>query len=204
MKLISSRPDGLRILRVESLEDAAPYRASFVGAYQDIFSEPPYNERFYPNEAEGVLTAALQVPEHQVILAVKGELTVVGFGIGLPASARPDIARELRGLLPVAHTWYLAELGVLGSWRNRGLGHDLVKHRLEVIDRRRYSHVVLRVSASRNASYDMYLSLGFDDIGVYMEVPARRVDGTVSTDRRLFLSKVLTREDGRESGGGLG
>ena len=59
MKIISSRPDGLRHLRIESLEDAAPYRASFAGAYQDIFSEPPYNERFYPSEAEGVLTADL-------------------------------------------------------------------------------------------------------------------------------------------------
>lgn len=204
MKVISSRPDGLRIVRIESLEDAAPYRASFAGAYQDIFSEPPYNERIYPSEAEGVLTAFLQVPEHQVLLAVKGELSVVGFGIGVPAATRPDVARELRGLLPVAHTWYLAELGVLGSWRSRGLGHDLVRHRLELVERKRYSHVVLRVSASRNASYDMYLSLGFDDIGVYMEVPARRMDGTVSTDRRLFLSKVLSPDAQWDDAGATG
>lgn len=51
--------------------------------------------------------------------------------------------------------------------------------------------MVLRTSAVRNASYEMYMKLGFDDMGVYMEVPSRRLDGRTSTDRRLFLSKVL-------------
>jgi hypothetical protein len=39
----------------------------------------------------------------------------------------------------------------------------------------------------------MYLDMGFDDIGVYTEVHSRRTDGRVSTDRRLFLSKMLSR-----------
>jgi hypothetical protein len=37
----------------------------------------------------------------------------------------------------------------------------------------------------------MYLKRGFQDIGVYMEVHSRRIDGQVTTDRRLFLSQVL-------------
>ena len=57
----------------------------------------------------------------------------------------------------------------------------------------KYTHAVLRVSAVRNLSYDMYMKMGFEDIGVYTEVHSRRVDGRVSTDRRLFLSKLLTR-----------
>jgi hypothetical protein len=47
----------------------------------------------------------------------------------------------------------------------------------------------------------MYMRRGFDDMGVYMEVPARRTDGRVTTDRRLFLHKVLppmAGEDGDE------
>lgn len=189
--ILQERPDGLRIIRISRPEEASPYRASFTGAYQTIFAEPPYNERFYPSEAEGVLQQALEVPGNITILAIKGDFTVVGFGIGVPASSRPAVARELRGLLPVAYTFYLAELGVLETWRNRGLGAELVRIRLELVDRRRHSHVVLRTSALRNSSYEMYMRMGFEDMGVYMEVPARRVDGTVTTDRRLFLSKVL-------------
>lgn len=195
MNIVAERPDGIRIVRVSSLEGAAPFRASFAGAYQDIFSEPPYNERFSPDEADAVLQQFLQVPDNVTLLAIKGDETVVAFGIAVPAASRPDVARELRGLLPVQHSFYLAELGTLEGYRGRGLGRQLVRLRLELIDRRRFHHVLLRTSAVRNASYEMYLAMGFDDTGVYMEVPARRTDGSVSTDRRLFLAKVLTSED---------
>ena len=52
MQVIAQRDDGVRILRIESQEEADPWRASFAGAYQAIWSEPPYNERFFPEEAE--------------------------------------------------------------------------------------------------------------------------------------------------------
>jgi len=193
--LIHERPDGVRILRLDTPEDAVPYRASFVGAYQDIFSEPPYNERLFPSEAEGVLRAHLQADDGIVVLAVRGRFSVVGFGVTVPLRTRPDIMRELRGLVRVAHTHYFADMGVLSSWRHTGLGAELIDVRLKLIDKRRFTHVVLRCSAQRNASYEMYLRRGFDDMGVYMEVPARRQDGLVSTDRRLFLSKVLPSPD---------
>ncbi len=41
----------------------------------------------------------------------------------------------------------------------------------------------------------MYIKLGFDDMGVYMEVPSFRQDGRETTDRRLFLSRVLGAPD---------
>ncbi len=191
--IVLERPDGIRIIRISNPDDALPYRASFAGAYQDIFSEPPYNERFFPSEAQSILHRYLQTSENICLFAVKGRARVVGFGVGVPASSKPDIARDLRGLLPVPHTYYLAELGVLESARNAGIGKTLVAQRLELVDHQKYTHAVLRVSAVRNQSYDMYLGMGFDDIGVYTEVHSRRVDGRVSTDRRLFLSKILSR-----------
>jgi len=191
--IVLERPDGIRILRIDNPEEALPFKASFAGAYQDIFSEPPYNERFFPSEAQSILHRYLQSPENICLLAVRGRSKVVGFGIGVPAASKPDIGRDLRGLLPVAHTFYLAELGVLESARGQGIGKTLVAQRLELIDHKKFTHVVLRVSAVRNQSYDMYIDMGFDDIGVYTEVHSRRTDGRVSTDRRLFLSKLLSR-----------
>jgi GNAT superfamily N-acetyltransferase len=191
--IVLERPDGIRIIRISSPDEALPYRASFAGAYQDIFSEPPYNERYFPSEAQAILHRYLQTPENICLFAVRGKSKVLGFGIGVPAISKPDIARDLRGLLPVAHTYYLAELGVLESARHAGIGKSLVAQRLELVDHQKYTHVVLRVSAVRNQTYDMYMNMGFDDIGVYTEVHSRRIDGRVSTDRRLFLSKLLTR-----------
>ena len=193
--IVLERPDGIRIVRVKTVEEAQRYRASFAGAYQDIFSEPPYNERFFPSEAQGILNRYLQTPENVCLLAIRGRSKVVGFGIGVPAHSKPDIARDLRGLLPVNHTYYLAELGVLESARGQGLGKLLVATRLELIEHKVFTHVVLRVSAVKNQSYDMYMDMGFDDIGVYTEVHSRRTDGRVSTDRRLFLSRLLSPRD---------
>jgi len=186
-----SKQEELQIARVQRPQQVVAWRASFVGAYQTIFSEPPYNERFYPSEAQGVLQRSLQTPGNITLFAVRGRASVVGFGFAVPLASRPAVARHMHGLLPVEHTFYLAELGVLNSWRGHGLGGRLIEERLRLIDRDRYSHVVLRTSATRHAAYELYANQGFEDIGVYMEVSSRRVDGSVSTDRRLFLSKVL-------------
>lgn len=188
---MSSDEKELQIIRVQRPEQAIAYRASFVGAYQTIFSEPPYNERFYPNEAQGVLQRSLQTPGNITLLAVRGRSSVVGFGFAVPLASRPDVGRYMHGLLPVEHTFYMAELGVLSAYRGAGLGRRLIEERLAQVDRELYTHIVLRTSASRHAAIDLYTSLGFEDIGVYMEVSSRRTDGSVSTDRRLFLSKVL-------------
>jgi ribosomal protein S18 acetylase RimI-like enzyme len=105
------------------------------------------------------------------------------------------VAAELAGLVPHKHTYYLAELGVVEAFRGRGLGRVLINERIKLMDPKRYSHIVLRVSAERHFSTDLYESMGFVDMGVYMDVSNRRVDGTVSNDRRLFMSRVLSLVD---------
>lgn len=182
--------ENIRMIRVRSAEEAMPYRASFVGAYQTVWTAPPYREVFYPYEAESVLKRTLDTADHLTLLAVRGDTQVVGFGFAVPLSSRVDVSRHMQGLLPVQHSFYLSELGVLPRYRRLGLGRALIDERLRRIDPR-FSHAVLRTSATRHAGYELYMDLGFDDIGVYMEVPSRRLDGNVTTDRRLFLSKVL-------------
>ncbi len=189
--VVKVRDDGIRILRLRGPADAEPWRAAFAGAYQAIWSEPPYDERFFPDEAEGILLRAVRLPDHVTLLAVREGGIVAGFGIAYPVQAKSDVARDIRGLLPVEDTFYFAELGVLDSYRRSGLGQELVQLRLDLMDKARYHHVLLRTSAARNASYEMYLRLGFEDTGVYMEVKSRKNDGSQRTDRRLFLSRVV-------------
>ena len=183
------RDDGIRIVRLISTTDALAYRAGFAGVYQTVFAEPPYNERFYPSEAQAVLRSHLENQDSIVLLAVKGISQVVGFGLAIPVMSRADVTRELRGLLPVRRSMYLSELGVLPRYRGSGLGRMLVELRLNLIDLQRFDHVTLRTSASRDGAYNMFMQLGFEDMGVYMEVRSRRTEGSVSTDRRLFLCK---------------
>lgn len=191
MITVATRPDGLTILRLESPADGDAWRAAFAGAYQEIWSEPPYNERFSSEEAGAVLTRALRIPEQITLLAVRDSGVVAGFAIAFPVASKPDVVRDIRGLLPIDRTFYFAELGIMEKWRQTGLGTQLIQFRLDLIDRARFDHVILRTSANRNAAYEMYKTLGFEDTGVYMEVPSRRNDGSFRTDRRLFLAKVV-------------
>lgn len=192
MPLLHKVDREIEVLRIQSPDEAQRWRAGFIGAYQTVFSDEPYFERIQPAEAEGVWRKLTSTPENITLLAVRNGSQVVGFGIAIPLKYKSDVARQLTGLVPVNHAFYLAELGVLHDFRSRGVGRLLVRQRLELIDPGTYSHVVLRVAASRNASYDMYLSMGFEDMGVYMEVPALRIDGRVTTDRRLFLCSVIS------------
>lgn len=191
MLLIAERADGLRILRVLTPAGGEAWRAAFAGAYQAVWSEPPYSERFFPDEAESVLRKAIQIPENLTLLATTSNGVVAGFGMAYPVAGRPDVVRDIRGLLPIDETFYFAELGVLDKWRQHGLGHQLIQLRLDLVDKARFHHVLLRTSAVRNQSYEMYVKMGFEDTGVYTEVSSRRQDGSVRTDRRLFMAKVL-------------
>jgi len=192
---IADLEDGVRILRLEEPDEINRWRPGFIGAYQAIFAGPPYFERFYPSDVSGLYRQLTSTPDNISLLAVRGATQVVGFGIAIPVRYKRAVARELSGLVPLYHTMYLAELGVLDKYRKRGLGQRLVLERARLIDLERYSHVVLRVPASRNAAYDMYRAMGFEDMGVYMEVASRRIDGRVTTDRRLFLHGVLSQLD---------
>ena len=183
--------NGMTVLRVESPQEMLAYRPSFVGAYQTIFAQAPYFERFFPNDAEAVLQRGLETPSQITLLVTRGATQVVGFAMGVPLSYRRDVAREMGGLLPEAHTFYLSELGVLPRYRHSGLGAMLIRERLKLIDPKVFSHVVLRTSASPEVSQTLYLDAGFEDIGVYQEVSSRRIDGSVRSDLRLFFSKTL-------------
>lgn len=180
-----------RLERIRNAADADPWRDAFVDAYRTIFADAPYHEDFSESEAARALTRLLRSQGHVTLFALDESEQLAAFAAAVPLSARPDIMRELTGLVPPRHTWYFAELGVRSSHRRHGLGRKLIAERLRLIEEEAATHVVMRVAEDDSAAREIYLSMGFEDMGVYMEVPARRVDGTVTTDRRLFLSRVL-------------
>jgi ribosomal protein S18 acetylase RimI-like enzyme len=188
--LIRQLDDDLRIERVLGREAAARWRDAFTSIYPGIFSTAPYFEDISVEQATSRWDFLTAAKGHITLLALTGSDRLVGFGIALPVSETQLVATALAGLVPHKHT-----LGVLPEDRDRGLGRTLVQERMKLIDPKKYSHVVLRVTAEKNTSYDLYQSMGFEDMGVYMDVSAKRTDGTIGTDKRLFLSRVLSQVD---------
>lgn len=181
--------------RVRSVAEAGPWTAAFVQAYRSIFAGPPYFEEFTEAEAARALTRLVSVPGNVTLFATTADNELAAFAAAVPLSARPDVMRELTGLIPARHTWYFAELGVLPEHRQKGLGRRLIAERLRLIEAESATHVVMRVAEDDAAARAIYLDMGFADMGVYMEVPGLRTDGRVRTDRRLFLSNVLSQLD---------
>ena len=177
---------------IRTPKEAAEWRPGFIGAYQTIFAEAPYFERYTPLDAEGIYQKLSSVTGNITLIAAKPNRTVVGFGIAIPIRDKYSVAAELSGLIPLTHTMYLAELGVLEEYRRMGIGRTLIRERLRLIDQNNFSHVVLRVSTNFDPAKNLYESLGFEDMGVYMEVSRVRTDGLVKTDRRLFMSRLLS------------
>ena len=168
------------------------WRAGFIGAYQTVFAGPPYFERFTPAEAEGVWRRLTGQPDNVTVVAVGPSDKLIGFGIGIPLSGQRDVARRLDGLVSASHTYDLAELGVLPGFRGLGIGHRLVRARLGRIDPTRFRAVVLRAPSSRSGDYPLYTPLGFEETGEVMDVSNLRVDGRVTSDRRVFLHCVIS------------
>ncbi len=184
--------DGTSVRRLSTDEDAQRWRAGFAGAYQTIFSAPPYLERWSPDEAEAVYKRLVGTSGNITVIGTRGVSQVTGFCVGVPLSTKAAIRNELTGLVPWQHTLYLAELGVLEPYEPAGLRRTLLQAMVNEIDPDTFSHVVLRVSTANSPSSLLYESVGFVDMGVTTEVSWPRVDGTVASDRRKFMSMALS------------
>lgn len=174
--------------------EVARWRGGFAAAYVEIFAAPPYLEAYDEEEAGALWDYLTSRPGHITIVAADAD-RLVGFGIAIPLTATRKVAAALAGLVPEKHTWYLAEMGVVAACRGRGLGRVLIQERLKRMDPDRTSHVVLRVPVGESRSAEIYRALGFEEMGVTMDVQTRRIDGTVRSDRRMFMSRVLSQVD---------
>jgi ribosomal protein S18 acetylase RimI-like enzyme len=189
---IRTLDDELELHRIETPEEATAFDARMAEAYQTVFSGEPYFEAFSRDEAEAVWRKLTRTPDNITLVATTTEGVIAGFSAAVPLVARPDVMRQLAGLVPAQATYYLAELGVLPRWRGRQLGQTLISERLRLMDDRRFTHVVLRIAEGQHRSFEMYRALEFTDMGVSMPVTTRRIDGSSRTDTRYFMSRVLS------------
>jgi ribosomal protein S18 acetylase RimI-like enzyme len=189
---LTTLEDQTRIIHVDTLDLVETWRDGFAQAYPAVFTGAPYFEKISRKDALLVWDTLTETPEHITLVAANPAGEVLGFGIAIPLLRQRDVAIALTGLIPVPHTFYLAELGVCPEARGRGLGRTLVHRRMALINKELYTGAVLRVAEGRNTSRLMYEEMGFEDMGVDMAVKVTRVDGESRTDRRLFLHCVLS------------
>lgn len=176
-----------RIITYNQLKNTL-YKDGLIELYQKVFSESPYFEQFSPKEVKSFFNDYWQ---NGVLFIARNKDKVIGFAASIPLSSQKEIAElaDKNGINPT-RCWYNADLGVSKEYRRQGIGKSLAKERLRVFPSG--ATVIMRTSENNIAARSLNDNLGFKIIeGMIQEVKQKRVDGTVKTDKRIFLCKEL-------------
>lgn len=178
------------------------YREQIARLYCQVFSEPPYFERFSLEEAEGILSSIIIAPDRLFFIACDGE-NVIGFGAGLPTSYNNEVASEIIGRVDPKDVYYMAELGVNPRYRGQGISNQLIDVRLKRIPSR-YSKILVRTSVENTATRYLYITgRGFKEIPDLRHVIVNRkyipgqLDFVEAPDERLFFiaERIVVQRD---------
>lgn len=182
------------MISYKAVDGSAPthYREGLIDAYIQVFAGAPYHETY---TSEEVLEKVWE-PHAQdgiVIVALDDE-QVVGFGCAVPILKAPD---DVKGFVvqnqpegyPLGRTWYMSELGVLGSHRKRGIAYQLVKQRMDEIVRREHDHYVFRTAAEGSNSLHLYTKIGAAEVAAVQDISltAQVLDNGSHSDKRIYL-----------------
>lgn len=160
-------------------------RGGLVPLYKNIFSEPPYSEKFNDEEVKGYFT---QYFERGCVFVAKIKAELVGFSVMLPLREVPDVRVLIEGRseFNIDTSQYLAELGVGNEYRGLGYGRRLAQACLANTDQGQ--SVFLLTTETNNPALSLYGSLGFSIVkGVQHEVERERIDGSIQKDTRVLL-----------------
>lgn len=143
----------------------------FMEVYREAFGGEPYNETYTDEQLREIWDE--HMANGRIILARDEDSNkVVGFGCSLPLHrAHQDVQDFLAEciadgeLLPedftFQNTWYMSELGVLESHRNRGIAYDLVRNRMFDVSHSNKRYFIMRTAADKPSnSRHLYEQLG--------------------------------------------
>ena len=172
-----------QIQELQKLED-------FKRVYR-VFSGPPYNEKYTEEELEENFI------KYQQTGYLYGAYTQDGC-VGLIA-----LERGRQEGHPVSFegekVMYLADVAVLGEYRRKGVGNQLMLYGVMQSKQLGYDRLYMRTLETGSMSYGIARRIGFQQIpGAQQGVERKRVSGVLETMQNIFLEidlRALKRED---------
>jgi ribosomal protein S18 acetylase RimI-like enzyme len=191
------------IVRANSLHDLdEAFSCGLINLYQDIFSDPPYEEYFSDDDVISMFRSYFEKEiETSLVLFTYLEREIIAFCMAVPLNERWldfEIIDFNKNTSHNCHdyfksnfnstsenTWYLDDLGVRKDSRRRGIAKCLLQSCLTELSSK---NVFLRTSDSNNKAPLLYQNLGFSSIdGIFTLVSQKRLDGSVREDRRIIM-----------------
>lgn len=172
-----------QIQELQKLED-------FKRVYR-VFSGPPYNEKYTEEELEEIFI------KYQQTGYLYGAYTQDGC-VGLIA-----LERGRQEGHPVSFegekVMYLADVAVLGEYRRKGVGNQLMLYGVMQSKQLGYDRLYMRTLETGSMSYGIARRIGFQQIpGAQQGVERERISGVSETMQNIFLEidlRALKRED---------
>lgn len=150
-----------------------------IGLYQNVFGDYPYFEKF--EEAEVEKTFQDYLAGYGLIFVLSENNKPVGFSAGT----------YLKNCSP--GLFYIAELGVDASYRQRGFG-TLLTETLMTQAKATYEGLaafLIRTTGINQPAISLYTKMGFVIIpSLSQEVIQTRQGGQILSDKRIFLTKA--------------
>lgn len=157
-------------------------RSSTFDTYQGAFASEPYNEAFSDSEVEVAL---------QYILDRGGDLLLGKLG--------GEVVSLAGGYNKSNDVYYIEELAVTPEQQGRGFGRATLGALLREADKRQVDRCEIRTTTKNDRAIELYESMGFVFERGYEVVAQRRLDGQISLDERVYLSKPSISERERRN-----
>ncbi|MEO8581978.1 MAG: GNAT family N-acetyltransferase [Patescibacteria group bacterium] len=173
-----------RVMTAEELNEA--FNKGLIELYQAVFADPPYEEKFTPEEVKDVLQ--LYFMQGVLMLCREDAQSVIGFSASVPLVLEQEIATIAQNFdIDPETVWYFADLGVSKEHRRKKIAQSLV---VALLGETPVDTLLMRTSENNIASQRVNQSVGFEIIdGMEQHVQQTRQNGEVESDRRIFLKK---------------
>lgn len=173
-----------RVKTPEELNEA--FASGLVELYQEVFADPPYEEKFRLEEVQDIFQ--LYFMQGVLMLCREDAQSVIGFSASVPLVLEQEIATIAQnfGIDPDT-VWYFADLGVSKKHRRKKIAQSLV---IALLGETPVGTLIMRTSENNIASQRVNQGVGFEIIdGMEQHVEKTRQNGEVQADRRIFLKK---------------
>jgi len=173
-----------RVKTPEELNEA--FASGLVELYQEVFADPPYEEKFRLEEVQDIFQ--LYFMQGVLMLCREDAQSVIGFSASVPLVLEQEIATIAQnfGIDPDT-VWYFADLGVSKKHRRKKIAQSLV---IALLGETPVGTLIMRTSENNIASQRVNQGVGFEIIdGMEQHVEQTRQNGEVQADRRIFLKK---------------
>jgi len=115
--------------------------------YQQVYSDPPYNEAFSPEDVRKVFKETLSAGGLILTAACPDDGKTVAFISSVPMTAAdPLVSDVINAIIPPETTSYFSEEGVAKDWRRRGLSTNMKNLLLTANFLFGFENIVLRTS----------------------------------------------------------